>query len=78
MKPEEFDKQFLAWLDTQVKDTVDKFPEWRKRMKELNAATIDQESRRSNQARAGSHCRCIRDFVEHGSAYELLADAYYG
>ncbi len=30
MKPEEFDKQFLAWLDAQTKTTVDGFEEWTK------------------------------------------------
>ena len=44
MKPEEFDTKFLAWLDGQVKETVTNFPEWRKRMKELQAAA-PQESR---------------------------------
>ena len=28
MKPEEFDKQFLAWLEAQTKNTVDGFDDW--------------------------------------------------
>lgn len=74
MKPEAFDTQFMAWLDTHVKDTVTKFPEWRKRMKELQAAAV-----------AKNHDEVIRlapemigmfpDFVEQGSVYELLSEA---
>ncbi|HYI94971.1 MAG TPA: tetratricopeptide repeat protein, partial [Bryobacteraceae bacterium] len=75
MKPEEFDKQFLAWLDTQVKDTVDKFPEFRKRFKELNAATIAKKYDDVIKL-APEVIAMYRDFVEHDSGYEQLATAY--
>jgi hypothetical protein len=43
MKPEEFDKQFLAWLGKQVKPTVDGYDEWRTKMKSLAAASRSKE-----------------------------------
>lgn len=75
LKPEEFDKQFLAWLDTHVKETVLKFPEFRKRLKELSVASraknYDEVIKSAPEVIA-----MYRDFVEHNSAYEQLADAY--
>jgi tetratricopeptide (TPR) repeat protein len=75
MKAEEFDKAFLAWLDSQLKPTLDNYDEWRKGMKSLAAA-----------AQAGKHdevitegpriSRMFRDYVEGKSAYELVADAF--
>ena len=38
MKPEEFDQQFLAWLDAQTKRTVDGFDEWKKTASRLLTA----------------------------------------
>jgi tetratricopeptide (TPR) repeat protein len=75
MKPEEFDKQFLAWLDTQVKDTVTKFPEFRKRFKELSAAS-QAKSHDEVIKLAPEVISMYRDFVERDSAYEQLAKAY--
>jgi tetratricopeptide (TPR) repeat protein len=75
MKPEEFDKQFMTWLDAQVKGTVDSYPEWRKRMKELQAAATSKANDEVIKL-APELISMYSDFVEHGSAYELLADAY--
>jgi tetratricopeptide (TPR) repeat protein len=75
MKPEEFDAQFLAWLDTGVKGTVDKFPEWRKRMKELLAAASSKNNDEVIKL-APEVIAMYPDFVERDSAYELLAAAY--
>lgn len=75
MKPEEFDKQFLAWLEAKDKKTLDGFDEWRKMVKQVAA-----------DAKAGKHDEVIAqglkirdlypDYVEAGSVYEFLADAY--
>jgi tetratricopeptide (TPR) repeat protein len=72
MKPEEFDTRFLAWLDTGVKDTVEKFPEWRKRMKELQAAALSKNNDEVIKL-APDVIVMYRDFVERDSAYELLS-----
>ena len=38
MSPEQFDKEFLAWLEAQTKVTVDHFAEWKKSVKEMISA----------------------------------------
>ncbi len=71
----DFDKQFLAWLEAQTKVTTDHFDQWRDQLKELVA---DERAKKYDDViRQGN---AIRDFypeyVEAGSVYELLADAY--
>ena len=75
MSAEEFDKQFLAWLEAQTKNQVEHFADWKKQVRGM-----------SDLAAAGKHDEVIAegikirdwypDFVEHGSVYELLANAY--
>ncbi len=75
IKPEEFDKRFLAKLEAQTKGVIDGFDDWRKKLKQV-----------SDLAKAGKHDEVIPlalairdvypDYVEAGSAYEFLADAY--
>jgi tetratricopeptide (TPR) repeat protein len=75
MKPEEFDKKFLAALESETKKTVEGFEAWSKKIREVAAL-----------AKAGKHDEVIKeaqairdvypDYVEAGSAYEFLADAY--
>lgn len=75
MTTEEFDKQFFAWLDAQTKVTVDHFEEWRKRLKTMvtDLRNKDYEAVIKN----GVEIRdWYRDYVEAGSVYELLAEAY--
>lgn len=75
MSTEEFDKQFLAWLGAQTKSPVEHFDEWRKQIKamveDLRAKKYDDVIREG---------KAIHDFypdyVEAGSVYELMADAY--
>ena len=75
MKPEEFDKKFIAWLEAQTKSTVDGFDDWKKKIRLLT------ESAKSGPPdvviRAGLLIRDVYpDYVETGSVYELLYDAY--
>jgi tetratricopeptide (TPR) repeat protein len=75
MKPGDFDKQFLAWLDKQVRPTVDGYDEWMKRMKSLAAAARSKEyDEVINQGKAT--ISLFPDFVEGQSAYEVVADAF--
>jgi len=71
----DFDKQFLAWLDAQTKVTVDHFDEWREKVKKMVA---DERAKKYDDVIAAGNA--IRDwypdYVEAGSVYELLADAY--
>jgi len=75
VKPEEFDKRFLAALDAETKKTVDGYEDWRKELKKV-----------SEEAKAGKHDDVIRDatairdiypdYVEAGNVYQFLADAW--
>jgi tetratricopeptide (TPR) repeat protein len=71
----DFDKQFLAWLDAQTKVTVDHFQEWGERLKAMVAN--DRAKKWDDVIREGNVIRdWYPDYVEPGSVYELLADAY--
>lgn len=75
MKPEEFDRQFLAWLEPQTKVTVDGFDEWKKRLRGIseNAKTKDWGA----VIKEGNAIRDIYpDYVETGSVYEFLSEAW--
>ena len=71
----DFDKQFLAWLDAQTKVTTDHFDEWRDKLKIMVANERAKEY--DDVIRIGNTIRdYYPDYVETGSVYELLADAY--
>ncbi len=77
MKPEAFDKKFMAWLDAQTGKTVKGYDDWRKRVggvaKSLEAKKYDDVIQEGN-AILGIY----PDYVEVHSVYEMLADAYMG
>ena len=58
MKPEEFDKQFLAWLEPQTEKTVKNYDEWRKRVRIVAGIREGKEVGRSYQGRR-SHPRHV-------------------
>ncbi len=75
LKPEELDRQFLAWLEARTRPTVEGFEQWRKGMERLAAAA--RAGRFEEVLREGPALRDLYpDYVEHGSAYEYLAEAY--
>jgi cellulose synthase operon protein C len=75
MKPEDFDKQFLPWLEAQTKTTVDGFESWTKRVRELNENAKNKDW--AAVIKEGLEIRDIYpDFVEAGSVYEALDRAY--
>jgi tetratricopeptide (TPR) repeat protein len=75
MKPAEFDKQFMAWLDPQVRTTVDHFEDWTKLIRAVNeeakAKKWDELIPQAEQAR-----EWYPDYMDAGSPYEFLADAW--
>lgn len=73
-KTEDFDKDFLAWLDAQVGPQVRAFDEWRKKGAALSALA-KQKKWDEVMASAGPAIEAYPDYVEPGSAYELLAEA---
>jgi tetratricopeptide (TPR) repeat protein len=75
LKPEEFDKQFMAWLDPQVSKTAGHFDEWRKRIREL--ANMAKAKKWDDVIKEGDAIRDMYpDYVETGSVYEFLKDAW--
>jgi cellulose synthase operon protein C len=75
MKPEEFDKQFFAWLEAQTKRTVDGFEEWKKTVKVI--ADNAKAKKWDEVITDGVRIRDLYpDYVEAASVYEFLGDAY--
>jgi tetratricopeptide (TPR) repeat protein len=75
IKPEEFDKQFIPWVEAQTKTTVDNFDTWAKQVKDIN----DKAKAKDWDAviKEGTAIRDLYpDYVEAGSVYEFLANAY--
>jgi tetratricopeptide (TPR) repeat protein len=71
----DFDKQFLAWLDAQTKVTTEHFDEWREKLKVIVGDERGKEY--DDVIRIGNAIRdWYPDYVETGSVYEMLADAY--
>ncbi len=75
MKPEEFDKKFLAVLNAETKTTVEGFDDWRKGLKEVaalsKAGDFHQVIDKSDAIR-----NIYPDYVEAGNLYEFRSDAY--
>jgi tetratricopeptide (TPR) repeat protein len=75
MKPEEFDKHFMADLTTATKKTVDGFDEWRKQLKKVSDEFKSKDY--DDMIRDASAMRdTYPDYVEQGNVYQILADAY--
>jgi tetratricopeptide (TPR) repeat protein len=75
LKPEEFDRRFLAWLETDTRKTVQGFAEWSKRLRAL--AELAKADKHDEVIREGLAIRDLYpDYVEAGSVYEFLAAAY--
>ncbi|MBZ5661672.1 MAG: tetratricopeptide repeat protein [Acidobacteriia bacterium] len=74
MAPEEFDKQFLAWLDKEVGPTVANFDKWRAGVKDL----VEQAKNKNYDAvlKEGEDVRRMYpDYVYPANAYEFMAQA---
>ena len=75
MKPEEFDKKFIVWLEAQTKTTVEGFDDWKKKIRALTETA--KAGPPDAVISAGLPIRDVYpDYVEPGSVYELLYDAY--
>ncbi len=73
--PEEFDKQFIPWVEAQTKTTVDNFDAWAKGVRSIN-----DEVKKKDWGPVIKEGTAIRDlypdYVDPGSVYEALAQAY--
>jgi tetratricopeptide (TPR) repeat protein len=75
MKPEEFDKQFLAWLDKDTHATVAGFDEWKKSIRGLSES--EKAKNWDEVIKQGTAIRDLYvDYVEAANVYEFLAEAY--
>jgi cellulose synthase operon protein C len=73
--PEEFDKQFIPWVEAQTKTTVDNYTAWGKGVRLVNDEVKTKDW--SAVIKEGTAIRDMYpDFVETGSVYEALAQAY--
>jgi cellulose synthase operon protein C len=75
VKPEEFDKQFMAWLEPQVKNTVDHIEDW---TKTIRAANEDYKAKKWDDIipKAEQALAWYPDYVELGNPYEFLSVAW--
>ncbi len=75
MKPEEFDKKFLAAVEAEDKGVIANIDKWKKDIRELNIAVS-----KSEWDQVIAKAPAVRDeypsYIEAGSAYEALATAY--
>jgi tetratricopeptide (TPR) repeat protein len=75
LAPEEFDRQFLTWLDQELGVTVANFESWTGRLKEL--AAMARENRHDDVIRQGEEIRRMYpDYVYAANPYEFLAQAH--
>jgi len=74
MSPEEFDKQFLEWLNKDVGETVKNFDAWRKEIKDLvqqaKSKNYDEVLKEGEDVR-----RMYPDYIYPANAYEFMAQA---
>jgi tetratricopeptide (TPR) repeat protein len=73
--PEEFDKQFLAWIDAKYGTEAAHLDEWRGKLKSLVAAA-QQRQFDTVLAQGQQVLAMYPEYVEAANVYELLADAY--
>ncbi len=72
--PEQFDKDYAAWLDKRIGTTVANFDEWRKQLK----AVVGMSEKNDDDgviAAAQAVIKLYPEYVEDANAYELLANA---
>ncbi len=71
----QFDKDFNDWLDKQTQGTVRHIDEWKREMEAAHAKMKAGQSKEAIQ-KGTDATNSYPDYVQGGSAYELLAQAY--
>lgn len=74
LTPEEFDKQYLAWIDQKYGAEATHFDDWRNRLKQLVAAGQAKQYD-TVLAQGPALLSMYPQYVGEANAYELLADA---
>jgi cellulose synthase operon protein C len=74
LTPEEFDKQYLAWIGQKYGTEAAHFNEWREKLKALNVAA--QQKQYDSVIQQGPTIQAMYpEYVDNGNVYELIADA---
>jgi Flp pilus assembly protein TadD len=75
VQPEEFDKQYLAWIDKKYGAEAAHFDEWRDKLKMLAIAARDKQV--DSVIAQGPAVRALYpEYVGDGSVYQFMAEAY--
>lgn len=75
MKPDQFDKQFFAWLENDVGKIAGAFDEWRKRARAL--AELAKAGKHDEVIQEGTQVRDLfPEYVEAANAYEFIVEAH--
>lgn len=74
LTPQQFDGQFLAWIDQQYGKEAASFDEWHTKLKAL-VATEEQKSYSAVISEGPSVIALYPQYVDDANAYELIADA---
>jgi tetratricopeptide (TPR) repeat protein len=74
LSPEEFDKQYLAWIDKRYGAEAAHFDEWREKLKTLAAASQHKQYD-TVLAQGPSVLAMYPEYVGDANIYELMADA---
>jgi len=75
MEPVEFDRQFLTWLHADLDPMLDSYEEWQKQIKALHETAANGFT--DLVIELGEQVRDLYpEYVEAGSAYELVAEAH--
>jgi tetratricopeptide (TPR) repeat protein len=75
LTPEDFDKQYLAWMDKRYGLEAAHFDEWRDKLKALAAAARDKQYDAVIAQGAGV-LALYPEYVGEGNVYEFMADAF--
>lgn len=75
LSPEEFDKQYLDWIDKKYGNEARRFDEWRDKLKALAVAVRDKQSD-SVLARGREMLAIYPEYVGDGNAYQFMANVH--
>jgi tetratricopeptide (TPR) repeat protein len=74
LTPEEFDKQYLAWIDKKYGAEAARFDDWREKLKAL-VAVSEQKQYDAVLAQGPAVLAMYPEYVGDANVYELMADA---
>lgn len=75
MEPEEFDRQYLAWINQKYDAEASQFDNWRQKLKTLAIAT-QQKQYDTVLSQGPEVLAMFPEYVGEANAYELIAEAY--